>query len=69
MACRLARARSCAIRAWDVGHARIGTCMSAHERGRADAGAGRAAQGGEDCRHCVGLYKGQKGARFVAQKA
>eukprot|EP00966_Prymnesium_polylepis_P202315 4686930-Prymnesium_polylepis.1 len=35
--------------------------MSAHERGREDAGggAGRAAQGGEGCRHFVVLYTGQ----------
>eukprot|EP00966_Prymnesium_polylepis_P119183 2754499-Prymnesium_polylepis.2 len=34
--------------------------MSAHERGREDAGAGRAAQGGEGCRHIVVLYTDQK---------
>uniref|UniRef100_A0A6T7YM87 Uncharacterized protein n=1 Tax=Prymnesium polylepis TaxID=72548 RepID=A0A6T7YM87_9EUKA len=53
---RFVRARSCAIRAWAVGHAWIGTSMSAPERGREDAGAGRATQGGEECRHCVCLY-------------
>ena len=57
---RLARARSCAIRAWAVGHAWIGTGMSAHELGREDAGAGRATEGGGECRHCVCLYTGQK---------
>jgi len=33
---------------------------AAHERGREDAGAGRAAQGGEECRHLLLLYTGQK---------
>ena len=42
------------------GHVRIGTSMSAHERGREDAGAGRAAQGGEECRYLLLLYTGQK---------
>eukprot|EP00966_Prymnesium_polylepis_P194017 4497165-Prymnesium_polylepis.1 len=38
--------------------------MSAHERGREDAGAGparRATEGGEGCHHCICLYTGQKG--------
>ena len=41
-AVRAMKARHGAIRAWAVGHARIGTSISAHERGREDAGVGGA---------------------------
>eukprot|EP00966_Prymnesium_polylepis_P213186 4937691-Prymnesium_polylepis.1 len=42
--------------------------MSAHERGREDAGVGRAAPGGEECRHCV-VARDQQASRSSSAMA